>query len=99
MMELIEKSGKIVAEVTGAEAGLVTSGASAAMVLGAAACIMRGSGLEKFDPHPFERINFDQDWMAIIQKLPVTDSLRNEFIIQKCIATPMNTRMLCLVAN
>jgi L-seryl-tRNA(Ser) seleniumtransferase len=83
MMELIEKAGKIVAEVTGAEAGLVTSGASAAMVLAAAACIMKDSELEKHDVHPFEKINFDQDWREIIQRLPVTDSMRNEFIIQK----------------
>jgi L-seryl-tRNA(Ser) seleniumtransferase len=83
MMELIEKAGKIIAEATGAEAGLVTSGASAAMVLAAAACLMKDSELEKYDVHPFEKINFDQDWRAIIQKLPVTDSMRNEFIIQR----------------
>lgn len=83
MMELIEKAGEVVAKITGAEAGLVTSGSSAAMVLGAAACIMKGSELEKFEPRPFERLNFDADWRDIMQRLPDTSWTRNEIIIQK----------------
>jgi L-seryl-tRNA(Ser) seleniumtransferase len=39
MGELLEKSGKVVAEVVGAEAALVTSGCFAALVLGAAAAM------------------------------------------------------------
>ncbi len=39
MHELLEKSGRVVAEMTGAEAGLITAGASAALVLATAACI------------------------------------------------------------
>lgn len=39
MTELHEAAGKIVANITGAEAGLVTSGAAAGLVLMAAACI------------------------------------------------------------
>jgi len=39
MHELLEKTGRIVAELTGAEAGLITAGASAALVLATAACI------------------------------------------------------------
>jgi D-glucosaminate-6-phosphate ammonia-lyase len=83
MMELIERSGKIIAEVTGAEAGLVTSGSSASMVLGTAACIMRGSELDRFKPTPYERLNFDQDWREIMQRLPDASWTRNEIIIQK----------------
>ncbi len=83
MMELLEKAGEVVAEATGAEAGMVTSGSSAAMVLGAAACIMRGSGLEGFDVQPVERLNLDGDWRDLMQRLPEASWTRHEFIIQK----------------
>ena len=46
MEELLDKSGKAIAELVGAEAALVTSGCYAALVLGAAA-IMTGKDLEK----------------------------------------------------
>lgn len=39
MDELQEAAGRVIAEVTGAESGIVTSGASAALTLAAAACI------------------------------------------------------------
>lgn len=39
MGELLEKAGKAVAEITGAEAGYITSGSFAALVLSTAACI------------------------------------------------------------
>src|SRR6476620_5798620 len=39
MFELQARASDIVAEVTGAEAGLVTSGASAALLVGLAACV------------------------------------------------------------
>ena len=71
MMELIEKQ-VIGAEPTGADARLVTSRTSVAMIMGAAAYKIRDSKLEKFDPRHFERINFDKDWKSIIQELPVT---------------------------
>lgn len=83
MMELIEKAGKVIAEATGAEAGLVTAGASASLVLAAAACIMRGSGLEEIDVKPTERLSFDGEWREIIQRLPNASWTRNEIIIQK----------------
>ena len=53
MYELTEAAGKRVAEVVGAEAALVTSGAFSAMILGAAACLT-GTDPEKIDalPHP-----------------------------------------------
>src|SRR5688572_3560803 len=39
MAELHAGAGKVIAEVTGAEAGIVTSGAAAGLLLGTAACI------------------------------------------------------------
>lgn len=88
MMELLEKSGEVIAEVIGAEAALVTSGAAGALVLGAAACIMRGSGLDRFNVQPVERVGLDEEWMDLIQKLPDTSWTRNEFIIQKTHRNP-----------
>lgn len=88
MMELIEKSGEFLAKVTGAEAGLVTSGASAALVLGTAACLMRGTALERFDPKPYERLALDREWMELIQSFPSPSQPRNEVIIQKAHRNP-----------
>jgi len=51
MDELHRRAGEIIAEITGAEAGLVTSGAAAAMVLMAAACIA-GNDPEKMKRLP-----------------------------------------------
>jgi len=51
MDELHKRAGEIIAEITGAEAGLVTSGAAAAMVLMAAACIA-GNDREKMERLP-----------------------------------------------
>ena len=53
MHELTEAAGRRVAEIMGAEAALVTSGAFSAMILGAAACLT-GTDPEKIDalPHP-----------------------------------------------
>ncbi len=51
MDELHRRAGEIIAEITGAEAGLVTSGAAAAMVLMAAACIA-GDDREKMKRLP-----------------------------------------------
>jgi L-seryl-tRNA(Ser) seleniumtransferase len=41
ILELQAAASRVIAEVTGAEAGIVTSGASAALLLGAAACLAR----------------------------------------------------------
>jgi len=88
MMELIEKAGKVIAEATGAEAGLVTSGSSAALVLATAACIMRGSDLENFEIQPVERLDLDGDWRDLIQRIPNASWTRNEVIIQKVYRSP-----------
>jgi L-seryl-tRNA(Ser) seleniumtransferase len=51
MPELIRRTGEIVAELTGAEAGIITSGASAGLVLATAAC-MTGNDPEKMAKLP-----------------------------------------------
>lgn len=78
MIELMEKTGQIIADVTGAEAGLVTAGSSAALLLGAASCIMRGSGLEKFEVQPMERI--DSGILAGDYELQLLDGERVDLI-------------------
>ncbi len=51
--ELTKAAGRRIAEVTGAEAGLITSGAFSALILGAAACLT-GDDPDRIDalPHP-----------------------------------------------
>jgi L-seryl-tRNA(Ser) seleniumtransferase len=51
MAELIEAAGRRVAEVTGAEAGIVTAGAASAQLLGAAACLT-GTDPKKIEAIP-----------------------------------------------
>jgi L-seryl-tRNA(Ser) seleniumtransferase len=54
MEELQEAAGKVVADVTGAEAAFVTGGACAALALSAAAC-MTGTDVEKMEALPDTR--------------------------------------------
>jgi L-seryl-tRNA(Ser) seleniumtransferase len=51
MSELQAKAGEVIARVTGAEAGLVTAGASAALTLAAAACLT-GLDVRRMDAMP-----------------------------------------------
>jgi L-seryl-tRNA(Ser) seleniumtransferase len=77
--ELQRWAGEYIAEATGAEAGLPTSGASNGLTLAAAACIMKGTELEEYDPLAGER------WSHLTLRLPMhTEGLRTEFIVQKC---------------
>ena len=76
--ELQHWAGKAIAEATGAEAGHPTAGASNAITLAAAACIMKGTELENYDPLELET------WGSITKKLPAhTEGLRTEFIVQR----------------
>ncbi len=76
--ELQHWAGKAIAEATGAEAGHPTAGASNAITLAAAACIMKGTELENYDPLELET------WGSIAKKLPAhTEGLRTEFIVQR----------------
>ena len=61
--ELNVKAGEEIARLTGAEAGLVTSGAAGGLVLQAAACIAGSNP-------------------AMMHRLPETDGMKNEIIIQ-----------------
>jgi L-seryl-tRNA(Ser) seleniumtransferase len=64
------------AKAFGAEAGLPTAGASNALILACAACIMRGTELEEYDPLKAP------SWRHLIQRLPMhTEGLRTEFVV------------------
>lgn len=76
--ELQAWAGMKIAEATGAEAGLPTAGANNALMLAAAACMMKGTELEEYDPLEQET------WSHLILKLPAhTEGLKTEFIVQK----------------
>ncbi len=64
MEKLHDKAGEIIADITGAEAGMVANGAAAALTWAAAAC-MTGSDRARMD------------------RLPETDGMRNEIIVQR----------------
>ncbi len=84
MMELQERAGEEIAKMTGSEAALVTSGATSALQLAAAACVMIGSGLEEFSIYPLERLQpIDGPWKDLIQRIPDTSLTRNEIVIQR----------------
>ncbi|HDN62913.1 MAG TPA: aminotransferase class V-fold PLP-dependent enzyme [Candidatus Bathyarchaeota archaeon] len=88
MGELIEKAGEFIAKVTGAEAAIVTAGCYAALVVGTAACIMRGTTLEEIDNHPLHHYPESRKWIDLIQIPPNTENLKNEVIIQRGHYTP-----------
>lgn len=76
--ELQAWAGRKIAEATGAEAGLPTAGANNALMLAAAACMMKGTELEEYDPLEPET------WSHIILRLPAhMEGLKTEFIVQK----------------
>ena len=76
--ELQHWAGKAIAEATGAEAGHPTAGASNAITLAAAACIMKGTELENYNPLELET------WGGIAKRLPAhTEGLKTEFIVQR----------------
>jgi len=88
MGELIEKAGEFIAKVTGAEAAIVTAGCYAALVVGTAACIMRGTTLEEIDNRPLHHYPESREWIDLIQIPPNTENLKNEVIIQRGHYTP-----------
>ncbi len=76
--ELQTAAGKVIADVTGGEAGLPTAGGSTAILLAAAACIMKGTELEDYEPIG------PAIWRKIAQRLPMrSEGLRTEFVVQK----------------
>ena len=95
MDELHKRAGEIIADITGAEAGLVTSGAAAAMVLMAAACIA-GNDREKMErlPHsegmPNEMIiprhmsgGYSQAFLAGGARLVLVGDEKGNFTVQQ----------------
>ncbi|MEM2921843.1 MAG: hypothetical protein QXF26_05950, partial [Candidatus Bathyarchaeia archaeon] len=50
--DLQDKVGKIIATLTGAEAAIVTCGCDAALTMATAACMMKGTPLEKYSLSP-----------------------------------------------
>lgn len=68
--DLQEAAGRVIAELTGAEAGIVTSGASAALTLAAAACL---TGLD------ISRMNRLPDTTDIPNEIIVHKSHRNDY--------------------
>ena len=71
-------AGERIREALGTEAGLPTAGASNAILLAAAACIMKETELEHYNPLE------PQTWSKIAQRLPMhTENLKTEFIVQK----------------
>jgi len=78
--ELQQWAGRHIADATGAEAGLPTAGASNGLMLAAAACIMKETELEKYDP--LERRQ--GSWSHLSMRLPMhTEGLKTEFIVPK----------------
>ena len=76
--ELQAWAGRKIAEATGAEAGLPSAGANNALMLASAACMMKGTELEEYNPLKPET------WSHIILRLPAhTEGLKTEFIVQK----------------
>ena len=74
--ELQRWAGSRLAEAFGAEAGLPAAGAVNALMLACAACIMKGTELERYDPLG------TPTWRNLIQRLPMhTDGLRTEFVV------------------
>ena len=89
MMELGDRAGVVIARATGAEAAMVTSGATSALQLGAAACLLRGSGLEEHSLKPYERLQpIDGPWKAIIQRVPDDLGERREILTQMSHRSP-----------
>ena len=77
--ELQTAAGKVIADATGAEAGLPTAGGSTSILLAAAACIMKGTELEEYEPKG------PAVWRKIAQRLPMrSEGLHTEIVVQKC---------------
>ena len=99
MHELNQKAGEVIAKFTGAEAGLVTAGSAAGMVLEAAACIA-GTDPAKIDKlpdttgmkneiiiHRAHRVNYDHNFRAAGGKLVELGNTRttNEWELEDAI--------------
>jgi len=84
MDQLQEKVGAIIAEMTGSEAAIITCGCSAALTMAAAACMMKGTPLEKHQLSGDRAPREEGEWLTWMQKLPDANGLRNEIVHQRC---------------
>ena len=86
MMELQDQVSEEIAGLIGAESAMVTAGATSSLQLGAAACLLRGSGLEDHTVKPYERLQpIDGPWKKIIQRIP---DIVGEVILQRTHRNP-----------
>jgi len=84
MMELQDQASKEIADLVGSDAAMITAGATSSLQLGAAACLLLGSGLEDHTLKPYERLQpIDGPWKSLIQRLPDTTGMRSEVVLQK----------------
>ncbi len=89
MMELQDHASKEIAKLVGSEAAMITAGATSSLQLGAAACLLMGSGLEDHTLLPYERLQpIDGPWKSLIQRLPDTTGMRNEVVLQRTHRNP-----------
>jgi L-seryl-tRNA(Ser) seleniumtransferase len=89
MMELQDQASKEIAKLVGSEAAMITAGATSSLQLGAAACLLLGSGLEDHTLLPYERIQpIDGPWKSLIQRLPDTTGMTNEVVLQRTHRNP-----------
>ena len=90
LTELNDRASEIISDITGAEAGMITSGAAASMMIAAAACMMKDTDLENIDIH-YDMENYpyeNSEWQEIMWQLPCTKNLKDEFIAQKSHSNP-----------
>ncbi len=89
MMELQDHASGEIAKLVGSEAAMITAGATSSLQLGAAACLLLGSGLEDHTLLPYERLQpIDGPWKSLIQRLPDTTGMRNEVVLQRTHRNP-----------
>ncbi len=84
MDDLQQKVGNIIAQLTSSEDAIVTSGCDAALTLAMAACMMKGTPLEKYSLSPSQPPDERGEWATWMQRLPDdTEGLKNELILQR----------------
>ena len=82
--DLQDKVGKVIARLTGAESAVVTCGCDAALTMATAACMMKGTPLEKYSPSPSSPPAERGEWLTWMERLPNdTEGLKNELILQR----------------
>jgi D-glucosaminate-6-phosphate ammonia-lyase len=82
--DLQSKVGAVIANITGTESAIVTSGCAAAITMATAACMMKNTPLENYRLSPNRPPTEDGDWLNWMQRLPNdTAGLRNVILLQR----------------